>query len=85
MEDLYRFARFVGSLGTGAKIASLRLLKHYCANRGWSGEDRDLLIAILKRLKNKFKGREKYLVRREGYSVAPQKMDASSHGSTTSS
>jgi tRNA A-37 threonylcarbamoyl transferase component Bud32 len=56
VEDFFRFARHVPTLGPGARFGALRLLKAYCRERGWLGRERDFAADILKRLKQKVKG-----------------------------
>jgi len=53
VEDFHRFARHVGKFGAPARFAALRLLKHYCAARGWAGREREFSAALYQRLKHK--------------------------------
>lgn len=51
--DFFRMARHVEELGPAARQAGLRLLRHYCIVRGWTGQARSLATAILERLERK--------------------------------
>jgi hypothetical protein len=53
VEDFFRFARHVPTLGFAARFAALRLVKHYCTERGWTGRERDFATAVLTRLRRK--------------------------------
>ena len=56
VEDFFRFARHIPVLGPGARFGALRLLKAYCALRGWAGREREFSADVLERLKQKVKG-----------------------------
>ena len=53
VDDFHRFARHVGKFSPGAQMSALRLLKHYCVARGWSGREREFAGALYQRLKHK--------------------------------
>jgi serine/threonine-protein kinase RIO1 len=53
VEDFHRFARHVGKFSVPARFGALRLLKYYCAERGWTGREREFAEAIFRRLKHK--------------------------------
>jgi len=53
VEDFHRFARHVGKFRPAARLGALRLLKHYCAARGWVGRERAFAEAVFQRVKHK--------------------------------
>ena len=53
VEDFHRFARDVGDFSVPARLGALRLLKYYCAERGWAGREREFVEALFRRLKHK--------------------------------
>lgn len=55
VEDFFRFARHVDTLGPAARFAALRLVRHYCAGRRWRGREREFATAVLARLHAKLK------------------------------
>lgn len=54
VEDFHRFARHVRGFRPAARLASLRLLKAYCAQRGWAGREREFARTIAGRLRRKW-------------------------------
>jgi len=50
VEDLHRLARHLHTLGKRAEFTALRLLKLYCARRRWTGQERALAEAVLRRV-----------------------------------
>ena len=57
VEDSYRLAKHVGEFRPAARRAACRLLKHYCACRGWAGRERDFVEALYNRLQRKLAAR----------------------------
>jgi hypothetical protein len=53
VEDFHRFARHVGKFSVTARFGALRLLRYYCAARGWAGREREFAEALFQRLKHK--------------------------------
>lgn len=53
VEDFHRFARHVGKFRVPARLAALRLLRHYCQLRGWAGREREFAEALRRRLAHK--------------------------------
>jgi hypothetical protein len=54
VEDFHRFARHVRGFRRAAWFSALRLLRHYCALRGWQGREREFAQAIARRLRRKW-------------------------------
>ena len=54
VEDFHRFARHVRGFRRAAWFSALRLLRHYCALRGWQGREREFARAIAGRLRGKW-------------------------------
>jgi tRNA A-37 threonylcarbamoyl transferase component Bud32 len=52
-EDFFRLARHVKKLGPGATFGALRLIKRYCAQRGWAKRERQLSTDIFDLLRRK--------------------------------
>jgi hypothetical protein len=55
VEDFFRFARHVPTLGFTARFAALRLVKHYCAGRHWGGREREFVLCVEKLLRRKIR------------------------------
>lgn len=52
-EDFHRFARHYGKFTRAGKLGALRLLRIYCRERGWVGQEREFIAVLGKRLKKK--------------------------------
>lgn len=55
VEDFFRFARHVPTLGFAGRFAALRLVKHYCVGRGWAGRERNFALSVEARVRQKVK------------------------------
>jgi hypothetical protein len=53
VEDFHRFARHYGKFTPAGRRHALRLLRHYCADRGWAGREREFVEALFRRMKHK--------------------------------
>jgi tRNA A-37 threonylcarbamoyl transferase component Bud32 len=53
VDDFHRFARHFVKFSPAGRRSALRLLKAYCAGRGWSGREREFIAAMAKRLRGK--------------------------------
>jgi tRNA A-37 threonylcarbamoyl transferase component Bud32 len=53
VEDFHRLARHFRKFSPAGRVAALRLLREYCAARGWKGREREFVRALERRLRHK--------------------------------